>query len=114
MTKRRRATHPMQPLVRDRRGVVRFKKNAIVDFMLDWCAGQNGAIGYPKLTTPDDKAPDLTTLAGMNFQREDWIQLCQLMGYSVDGTWGLSYMTNAVYKEAQRQKALLIRKRRQA
>lgn len=39
MPKKRKPTvakHPMQPLVRDSDGIVRFKPNKIVSFLLDW------------------------------------------------------------------------------
>ena len=61
--------NPMQPVVRDAHGVVRFKENSIVRFLLD-----SGPV-------------DLNWLAaiGMQFTQEDWQQFYQLIGYSVSG-----------------------------
>ncbi len=67
------APHPMQPLVLDD-GVVRFKSNAIVRFLLD-----HG--GY-----------DLNRLALLHFTDEDRAQFAQLIGYSVSGWGDLSYV----------------------
>lgn len=84
MTKKR-LQHPRQPLVWDG-GVIRFKRNAIVDYLVGWSAGHNGHVGYPKIDGP---APDLNQIARMVadgiFSREDHAQLHQLIGYSVSG-----------------------------
>lgn len=67
--------HPDQPLVMDADGVVRFKKNPIVDFLLDWA--QKHGMGLN----------ELHSLPGAPFAKEDWEQFNQLIGYSVSG-WG--------------------------
>lgn len=72
--------HPMQPLERDAAGVIRFKKNAIVSFLLD--AGPH----------------TMTTLALMPWTQEDREQFAQLIGYSVSGFSELSYASDAAYK----------------
>lgn len=59
--------HPMQPLVRDKEGVIRFKKNAVARFLLD------------------TSQYDLNKLWTMDFPAEDWAQFYQLIGYSVGG-----------------------------
>lgn len=64
--------HPMQPL-RIENGTVRFKRNKIVEFLLD-----NGGF-------------DMNALAALNFTREDRAQFAQLIGYSVGGYCDLSY-----------------------
>lgn len=66
--------HPMQPLVRDPQGVVRFQANAIVRHLLD--AGPF----------------DMNRLAMMPFSDEDRAQFAQLIGYSISGWGGLSYV----------------------
>lgn len=71
-----RATHPMQP-VELVRGIVRFKANAIVRYLLE-----AGGI-------------DLNQLAVMTFPAEDREQFAQLIGYSVSGYNELSYVSNA-------------------
>lgn len=71
--------HPMQPLVRDASGVVRFKENAIVRTLLDWA-------------TP--RGMSLNELAVMDFSQEDREQFAQLIGYSVGGYGELSYVSD--------------------
>ena len=80
--------HPMQQLVRDEDGVVRFAANKIVRFMLD--AGRQG-LRY-----------DLNTLAIMDFTDDDRMQLAQLIGYSLSGYGELPYVTDASYAAAER------------
>ncbi len=89
------ARHPMQPIVMVD-DVARFKANKIVRFLIDWCAGQNGAAGYEKLSTPHGRAPDLNVIARMDFSDEDRTQLAQLIGYSVSGAGDLSYFDRDV------------------
>lgn len=64
--------HPVQPsgLVD---GVLRFKKNAIVEHLLE-----NGGI-------------DMNDLARLSFTDEDRRQFAQLIGYSLSGYYDLSY-----------------------
>lgn len=76
--------HPIQPLERDERGVLRFKANAIVRYLLD-----NGGI-------------DLNHLATKNFSQEDSEQFAQLIGYSLTGAADLRYFSDATYDAAQR------------
>ncbi len=75
--------HPMQPLVIDEHNVIRFKKNAIVDFIVSNVPGA-----------------DLNTLAMMDFSAEDHVQLAQLIGYSVSGFGDLSYVDKETYDAA--------------
>lgn len=76
--------HPIQPLV-DVNGVVRFKKNAIVEYLLD-----NGGI-------------DLNEIARKEFTREDREQFAQLIGYSYGGACDLSYMSDTVLEVAENE-----------
>lgn len=69
--------HPRQPMVIERDGVVRFKRNAIVEYLLD--AGR----------------VDMNHLASMGFSDEDRCQFAQLIGYSVDGYGDLPYVSRA-------------------
>jgi hypothetical protein len=105
-----RVPHPMQPVVLAKDGIVRFKRNAIVEYLVDWCAGYNNHPGYPKIDGP---APDLNEIARLDFSRDDRAQLNQLIGYSVSGCPGL---TNAQYDAADKQAQRILRdqKRRQA
>jgi len=77
--------NPIQPVVRDKHGVLRFKSNILVAALLEH--GQKHGFG-------------LNELAGKYFEREhidDWLQLCQLIGYSVSGAGDLSYMDDGTY-----------------
>lgn len=71
--------HPIQPIEKDGRGTPRFKRNKIVDFL---------AKGR------------LNELAAMDFPREDWEQLAQLIGYSLSGFGNLSYVSDETYETA--------------
>jgi hypothetical protein len=75
--------HPIQPLYRDNDGVVRFKANAIVRYLLD--AGPF----------------DLNQLALMPFDNKDWEQFAQLIGYSLSGFGELRYVSDKTYSKAE-------------
>lgn len=77
--------HPVQPLQKDERGTLRFKKNAIVDFLLE--AGPF----------------DLNQLAVMPFSQDDREQFAQLIGYSLSGFGELSYVSDETYERAASQ-----------
>lgn len=70
------AKHPRQPFVWDDQKVVRFKANAIVQFLLD-----NGPF-------------DMNQLAVAGFSEEDQRQFAQLIGYSACGYCELSYVSD--------------------
>lgn len=80
--------HPIQPLLKEARGVLRFKQNAIVRHLLD-----HGGI-------------DLNQIAAMKFRREDREQFAQLIGYSLSGFSDLSYVSDETYKAAERMAKL--------
>lgn len=63
---------PMQPVVWDGRGVIRFQQNEIVRYLLD-----HGGLDLNKLRGLWHPAP--------KFRRSDWDQFNQLIGYSVSG-----------------------------
>jgi len=79
--KRKKLKHPIQPLEDDGNGVLRFKQNAIVRYLVDSGIGLNA-------------------LAVMNFYKEDWEQLAQLIGYSLSGFGDLSYVSDKTYEAA--------------
>src|SRR5690554_1960619 len=62
--------HPIQPIITDDCGVLRFKHNAIVRDLLDF-ASDNGF--------------SLNEIARTNYSKEDRQQLAQLIGYSLIG-----------------------------
>ena len=76
--------HPIQPLRKEQDGIVRFKPNAIVRFLLE--AGPF----------------DMNKLALMSFSNEDREQFAQLIGYSVTGFGELQYVSDEAYKKASR------------
>ena len=80
-----KAHHPLQPLYMDG-GVVRFKPNGIVRFLLD--AGPF----------------NMNTLAVADFSQEDREQFLQLIGYSLSGFAEISYVSNKTYKAAAAQR----------
>lgn len=73
----------MQPIYRDDDGVVRFRQNAIVRYLLD--AGHL----------------DLNDIALRRFDDEDRAQLAQLIGYSLSGFSELSYVSDELYEQAE-------------
>lgn len=74
-------SEPMQPIVMDH-GVARFRKNAIVAFLLD--AGPF----------------DMNALPRIAFSKQDRDQFAQLIGYSVSGYGELSYVDDRRYDRA--------------
>lgn len=88
-------THPIQPIIKTDDGVLRFKGNKIISYLLDWCASKNSHPGYTSDTS--GPAPDMNHLATMDFSREDWQQLAQLYGYSLGGFSELSYVDADTY-----------------
>lgn len=79
--------HPIQDLEISKDGVLRFRPNAIVRFLLD---------SHP--------SANLNTLAMMPFSDEDRAQLAQLIGYSVNGYLELSYAAKREKVEALEEK----------
>lgn len=78
-----RKQHPIQPLSKDAHGVLRFKRNAIVCYLLD-----HGGI-------------DLNQIGAMEFTKEDRQQFAQLIGYSLSGYGELNYVTDRAWEKAQ-------------
>ena len=74
--------HPTQPLKKDKKGVLRFKENKIISYLLN-----NGGI-------------DLNQLSVIDFTDEDRRQFAQLIGYSLDGYSTLSYVDDLSYSVA--------------
>jgi hypothetical protein len=74
--------HPMQPLEDDGRGVIRFKRNEIVKFLIE-----KGSI-------------DLNKLACEHFKAEDREQFAQLLGYSLESFCDLSYASETTKQAA--------------
>lgn len=77
-------THPMQPIIKDDNGSLRFKANAIVVHLLE-----QGGI-------------DMNAIAQLNVSDEDRAHFAQLIGYSVSGFGGLSYVSSDMSAVADR------------
>jgi hypothetical protein len=78
--------HPIQPLEKDKSGVLRFKKNAIVVHLLEH-SEKHGC--------------GLNELACMPFTVGDWQQFAQLIGYSMKGYSELPYVDDDAYGTAE-------------
>jgi hypothetical protein len=76
--------HPIQPLIRDGEGTIRFKQNAIVRFLLD------------------DGPFDMDGLAAMDFADSDREQFAQLLGCTLRRFATLRYVSDWTYGEAER------------
>lgn len=80
-------SHPMQPVILENQGVARFKRNTLVEYLLD-----NGGL-------------DMNDLAMVDAPQEDREQFAQLIGYSVSGFSELSYVraesANAAWRMAE-------------
>ncbi len=92
--------HPIQPIILDDNGTARFKENKIVSYLLD--------------KTTKTKICDLNDIAifvaNGTFSNEDREQLAQLIGYSVGGAADLSYMSDEIIDEANKQAESLMNK----
>lgn len=78
--------NPIQPLVEDEHGVLRFKKNAIVRDLLDFAT----QMGF-----------GLNEMAMREYSVDDHQQFAQLIGYSLSGYGSLSYVDNQSYCAAE-------------
>lgn len=77
--------HPTQPLIQDSKGILRFKENAIVRFLLD-------------------QGPyNLNDLGIIPFSNEDREQFAQLIGYSVSGFADLDYVSDETFDRATKK-----------
>lgn len=81
--------HPIQPLVKDRHGVLRFKVNAIVARLSDFAEEH----GY-----------GLNEILCDGYSDEDQEQFAQLIGYSLSGYGDLSFISDEAYKAAKLMK----------
>lgn len=99
-----RNPQPMQPIVKDKRGDLRFRENAIIRYIVDHV----GDVVHPGAPTIDSDTGrpyhqgrlDLGKLMAMDFPQEDLEQFAQLMGYSISGYHELSYVSDESCAEA--------------
>lgn len=67
--------NPIQPIFKDENGIIRFKDNLIVKYLLE---------SHPLVK--------MSNLAALPFSNDDRQQFAQLIGYSVSGYGGLRYV----------------------
>lgn len=88
--KKRYDPHPMQPVHLDAHGVIRFRKNLVVDILLDRDTERGRT--YPDFPARSDGG--LNWIGWQDFSQEDQEQFAQLIGYSVSGYHELSYVSD--------------------
>lgn len=76
----------MQPAELDLEGVLRFKRNGIVIYLLD-----KSPINLNKLAIVEP-----------SFSKDDWAQFNQLIGYSVSGYLDLDHVSKSSRKKAHK------------
>ena len=81
--------HPMQPLEQDKDGIIRFKENRLIRFLLDSHPNQN----LNSLSIRDQQG---------ECNKGDYTQLMQLIGYSVSGYGGLSTSPKKIVRKADK------------
>ena len=77
--------HPMQKLLMDDDGTIRFQENKIVSYLL-----RNGT-------------SNMNEIASMNFPNKDLEQFVQLIGYAVRGFGELEYVKDKTYAKAEKK-----------
>jgi hypothetical protein len=83
--------HPIQPLVFDAGGVVRFQGNAIVEWLFE------------------TKRINLNDIMVYQFDVDDLSQFWQLLGYSVSGYGDLSFVDPAIVAKADAEAARMLK-----
>jgi hypothetical protein len=90
--------HPMQPVYEDAHGTIRFRRNALVDTLVERDS-ERGRV-YPDFPARTDGGLNWTGM--QDFEQEDEEQLAQLIGYSVSGYHELSYVSNKSAAQASK------------
>ncbi len=90
----KRKTPPMQPIVHDHQGVVRFQKNLVVDRLLMEASERGFNLNH-------------LTCACYDAPKSDWEQFAQLIGYSVSGFGDLPYARRRTIERADAKADLL-------
>jgi len=93
----KRTSHPMQPIEWASDGVIRFKRNAIIDWLFNTGRLDLNEIGA------------LAGNGAHGFTKGDQMQLAQLLGYSVSGFGDLSYASSGAVAKADAIANRLIR-----
>lgn len=87
--------HPIQPLALDEQDVLRFKSNAIVNWLVDRDTKRNTVPGT------SNSSGGMNAIAREDFSQNDLVQFAQLIGYSLSGFGTLSYVADADYDAAE-------------
>jgi len=90
--------HPTQPLVIDSDGVIRFKENKLILFLMD----STPHLNLNTLSIRDQEG---------KFNKGDYTQLMQLIGYSVSGYGELSTSPKKIVKKADKEAAKMRKKK---
>lgn len=77
--------YPMQPIIEDNHGIMRFEKNPIIDWLCTAKSDMNEIAIFVQENNIDEKY---------------WRQIAQLVGYSVSGYGTLSYVDDESYDRA--------------
>lgn len=96
----------MQPVVIDHRGVHRFQKNGVLDYLMHHAAELLADRSMPGVV-PGSIDLNKLYLATQHVPRDDWMQFAQLMGYSVSGFGDLDYADRETVERADRESARL-------
>ena len=89
--------HPNQPIELAEDGYIRFKKNKIVKKMLEFCTERGYSLNEIRVDFYDDN--------------DDYVQLMQLIGYSVSGYGDLSCVSKKECRRADRIAEKLAKKK---
>jgi len=87
----------MQPLILDTNGVVRFKANSLVTYLVNFASQSNMGVEYLWKQLP-------------NIPEEDKEQFAQLIGYPVIGFGDLPFVSTEAFTKALKQRQKLLAK----
>ncbi len=93
-TKKPNTALPMQPVELDQHGVVRFRRNRLVEYLLDHGGIDMNALAHFAIK---NGVPD-----------EERDQFAQLTGYSVSGWSDLSYVSDKQWRKADQKRAKVL------
>lgn len=91
--------HPMQPIYKDDRGIVRFRANAIIEQLV-----RGGTIDLNRVAIMAQASPDIT--------QDDIDQFWQLIGYSVSGYGDVGLVSQEAIQRADEAVEVLQERKR--
>lgn len=89
----------MQPVVWDGAGVLRFQENPIVRYLLDEATAKGLDLNFLHRQSKAQR-----------WEKSDWEQFVQLIGYSISGFGELSYVTDRTYGKAEAKAESLLKR----